>query len=62
MSDDNIMGMMLVTPQTSAEGKKVNQVLICEDVYYPGETETEEYYMSVLIKQSHREKYDNVFY
>jgi succinyl-CoA synthetase beta subunit len=41
-----ILGMMLVTPQTSAEGKKVHQVLIAEDVYYPGESPTEEYYMS----------------
>ena len=47
----DIIGMMLVTPQTSAEGKKVNQVLICEDVYYPGESETEEYYMSVLLNR-----------
>lgn len=48
---NDIIGMMLVTPQTSAEGKKVNQVLICEDVYYPGESETEEYYMSVLLNR-----------
>ena len=47
----DIIGMMLVTPQTSAEGKKVNQVLICEDVYYPGESETEEYYISVLLNR-----------
>ncbi|WOC40280.1 ADP-forming succinate--CoA ligase subunit beta [Polaribacter sp. HL-MS24] len=47
-----ILGMMLVTPQTSAEGKLVNQVLICEDVYYPGETETEEYYISVLLNRA----------
>ena len=49
---NDIIGMMLVTPQTSAEGKKVNQVLICEDVYYPGESETEEYYMSVLLNRN----------
>ena len=48
----NILGMMLITPQTSAEGKKVNQVLICEDVYYPGENEPEEYYMSVLLNRA----------
>jgi len=42
---------MLKTPQTSAEGKKVNQVLIAEDVYYPGDTEPEEYYMSVLLNR-----------
>jgi succinyl-CoA synthetase beta subunit len=35
---NDILGMMLITPQTSAEGKLVNQVLICEDVYYPGDS------------------------
>jgi succinyl-CoA synthetase beta subunit len=47
-----IIGMNLVTPQTSKEGKKVHQVLIAEDVYYPGENEPEEYYMSVLLNRS----------
>ncbi|WP_370001275.1 ADP-forming succinate--CoA ligase subunit beta [Winogradskyella sp.] len=46
-----IIGMNLVTPQTSAEGKKVHQVLIAEDVYYPGENEPDEYYMSVLLNR-----------
>ena len=46
-----IIGMQLVTPQTSAEGKKVNQVLVAEDVYYPGDNEPEEYYMSVLLNR-----------
>lgn len=46
---NDILGMMLITPQTSAEGKKVHQVLIAEDVYYPGESETSEIYMSVLL-------------
>jgi succinyl-CoA synthetase beta subunit len=49
---NDILGMHLITPQTSAEGKLVNQVLIAEDVYYPGESETEEYYMSVLLNRS----------
>ncbi|MBZ9631311.1 ADP-forming succinate--CoA ligase subunit beta [Salegentibacter sp. LM13S] len=48
----NIIGMNLVTPQTSAEGKKVHQVLIAEDVYYPGDNEPEEYYMSVLLNRA----------
>jgi len=48
----NIIGMMLKTPQTSTEGKKVNQVLIAEDVYYPGENEPDEYYMSVLLNRA----------
>ena len=47
-----ILGMMLVTPQTPPEGKKVNQVLIAEDVYYPGDSEPEEYYMSVLLNRN----------
>ena len=32
----DILGMMLITPQTSAEGKLVSKVLVTEDVYYPG--------------------------
>ncbi len=47
-----IIGMNLVTPQTSAEGKKVHQVLVAEDVYYPGENEPDEYYMSVLLNRA----------
>jgi succinyl-CoA synthetase beta subunit len=47
----NIIGMNLITPQTSAEGKKVHQVLVTEDVYYPGESETSEFYMSVLLNR-----------
>jgi succinyl-CoA synthetase beta subunit len=46
-----IIGMNLITPQTSAEGKKVHQVLVAEDVYYPGPTETSEFYMSVLLNR-----------
>ena len=47
-----ILGMHLVTPQTSAEGKLVSKVLIAQDVYYPGPTETKEFYMSVLLNRS----------
>lgn len=47
-----IIGMNLVTPQTSKEGKKVHQVLIAEDVYYPGDSEPEEFYMSVLLNRA----------
>ena len=46
-----IIGMNLVTPQTSVEGKKVHQVLIAEDVYYPGASEIQEFYMSVLLNR-----------
>lgn len=49
---ESIIGMNLVTPQTSKEGKKVHQVLVAEDVYYPGPSETSEFYMSVLLDRS----------
>lgn len=49
---DQILGMQLITPQTSAEGKTVHQVLVAEDVYYPGPTETDEFYMSVLLNRT----------
>lgn len=49
---DTILGMQLVTPQTSAEGKTVHQVLVAEDVYYPGASEPQEYYMSVLLNRT----------
>ncbi len=48
---NGILGGHLVTAQTSADGKKVNKVLIAQDVYYPGDSEPEEYYMSVLLNR-----------
>ena len=49
---NQIIGMNLITPQTSKEGKKVHQVLVAEDVYYPGPSETEEFYISVLLNRA----------
>lgn len=49
---NDILGMQLITPQTSAEGKKVHQIFVAEDVYYPGESEVEEYYVSVLLDRA----------
>ena len=49
---ESIIGMMLKTPQTPPQGKKVHQVLIAEDVYYPGDSKPEEYYMSVLLNRA----------
>ncbi|MDA7707958.1 ADP-forming succinate--CoA ligase subunit beta [Flavobacteriaceae bacterium] len=48
----SILGMNLVTPQTSKEGKLVRKVLIAEDVYYPGESETKEFYVSILLNRN----------
>lgn len=47
-----ILGMQLVTPQTGPEGKRVNKVLIAQDVYYKGESKTEEYYISILLNRN----------
>tara|TARA_B100000902_G_scaffold129424_1_gene128572 strand:- start:397 stop:1590 length:1194 start_codon:yes stop_codon:yes gene_type:complete len=48
----DILGMMLKTPQTPKEGKLVQKILIAEDVYYPGESDPEEYYFSVLLNRN----------
>ena len=48
---DQIIGMQLVTPQTSAEGKKVRKVLVEQNIFYPGVSEPAEYYLSVLLNR-----------
>ena len=44
-----ILGGHLETLQTNGVGKKVNKVLIAQDVYYPGPSQIQEFYMSVLL-------------
>jgi succinyl-CoA synthetase beta subunit len=46
-----ILGMQLVTPQTGPDGKKVHRVLIAQDVYYKGDTEPKEFYISILLNR-----------
>ena len=48
----DILGMQLVTPQTGPEGKLVSKILVAQDVYYPGASETKEYYISVLLDRA----------
>jgi succinyl-CoA synthetase beta subunit len=48
----DIIGMQLVTPQTGPEGKLVSKVLVAQDVYYPGASETKEFYISVLLDRA----------
>ncbi|MDA0196925.1 MAG: ADP-forming succinate--CoA ligase subunit beta [Bacteroidetes bacterium] len=48
----NILGGTLVTHQTGSVGKTVNKILIAQDVYYPGESEPKEYYMSILLDRA----------
>jgi succinyl-CoA synthetase beta subunit len=49
---DSILGMNLVTHQTGPEGKLVRKILIEQGIYYPGESEPEEFYMSVLLDRA----------
>ena len=47
-----ILGGTLITHQTGEEGKLVNKVLIAQDVYYPGDSEPKEYYLSILLDRA----------
>lgn len=47
-----ILGMRLLTPQTSKEGKIVHRIMVAQDVYYPGASEPKEYYLSILMDRS----------
>ena len=48
---ESILGMTLVTHQTGPEGKLVRKVLVEQGIYYPGESEPQEFYMSVLLNR-----------
>lgn len=47
----DILGMTLVTHQTGPEGKVVHKVLVEQGIFYPGETEPQEFYMSILLNR-----------
>jgi len=47
----DILGMTLVTHQTGPEGKLVRKVLVEQGIFYPGESEPQEFYMSVLLNR-----------
>lgn len=46
-----IIGMNLITPQTSAEGKLVNKVLVEQNIYYAGPNKPQEFYLSLLLNR-----------
>ncbi len=48
---DKMIGMKLITPQTSMEGKIVRKVLIEQNIYYEGESPTLEFYFSILLNR-----------
>jgi succinyl-CoA synthetase beta subunit len=47
----DILGMTLVTHQTGPEGKVVNRILVEQSIFYPGPSEIQEFYMSVLLNR-----------
>lgn len=47
-----ILGGTLVTIQTGPAGKKVNKILVAQDVYYEGPNPTKELYLSILLDRS----------
>lgn len=48
----NILGNTLVTIQTGEAGKKVNKILIAQDMYYDGPSERKEFYLSILLDRA----------
>jgi len=48
---EDILGMTLVTHQTGPEGKLVGKVLVEQGIFYPGESDPQEFYMSVLLNR-----------
>lgn len=48
----NILGGTLVTIQTGPSGKKVNKILVAQDVYYSGPNPTKEFYLSILLDRA----------
>ncbi len=48
---ESMIGMQLITHQTGPEGREVRKVLVAQDVYYPGDSEKQEYYMSILLNR-----------
>jgi succinyl-CoA synthetase beta subunit len=47
-----ILGGTLVTIQTGEDGKKVNKILVAQDVYYEGPNPTKEFYLSILLDRA----------
>ncbi len=48
----SIIGMTLITHQTGPEGKEVHKVLVEQGIYYPGESDIKEFYVSVLLNRA----------
>ena len=51
----NILGHTLVTIQTGPAGKKVNKILIAQDMYYDGPSDRKEFYLSILLDRAKKQ-------
>lgn len=51
----NMLGGTLVTIQTGELGKVVGKVLVAQDVFYPGDSDPKEFYMSVLLDRTKKQ-------
>lgn len=51
----NILGNTLVTIQTGAAGKKVNKILVAQDMYYDGPSDRKEFYLSILLDRTKKQ-------
>jgi len=51
----NILGHTLVTVQTGPAGKKVNKILVAQDMYYDGPSERKEFYLSILLDRAKKQ-------
>jgi succinyl-CoA synthetase beta subunit len=51
----NILGNTLVTIQTGDAGKKVNKLLVAQDMYYDGPSERKEFYLSILLDRAKKQ-------
>ncbi|MCB0509990.1 MAG: ADP-forming succinate--CoA ligase subunit beta [Bacteroidetes bacterium] len=47
-----ILGMKIINRQTGPQGKVVHKILVAQYVYYPGESEPKEFYVSLLLDRN----------
>lgn len=52
---ENILGNTLITIQTGEAGKKVNKILVAQDMYYDGPSERKEFYLSILLDRAKKQ-------
>jgi len=49
---DDMLGSRIITRQTGPEGKMVRKVLVEQSIYYEGENDVKEFYISIILNRS----------